>query len=376
MRDDYRVRALRVSLLAAVCCCALALPAGAAAAPTVVSLEFDHAFSDAAQGVALAASHGMPVTLFAISGRVGSPGYMTYAQLLTLQGQGDEIGGHTIDHPELATLPPAAQQHEICTDRAALQAAGLDVTDFAYPYGDFGAATPGIVRGCGYESARIAGGLGPRGGCHRPCPAVETIAPRRVYATRTPSSIVDTDSPATLRGYVEAAQRAGGGWLQLVFHHVCDRCDTYAVSEPTLAAFLSWLAARDGIRVETVRQVIETPFRPGPIRVRAGSGRVVSVRAAVGCPRAPGTATCAAVRGVRPGIVVAGAGSTVTIAAPAGASRLRLRGPRIGWWAVSAGATRWRIRMPDRPSTREATLLVSFPLGTAKYRLRFVTRRR
>jgi peptidoglycan/xylan/chitin deacetylase (PgdA/CDA1 family) len=371
------VRALRVSLLAAVCCCALTLPAaGAAAAPTVVSLEFDHAFSDAAQGVALAASHGMPVTLFAMSGRVGLPGYMTYAQLLTLQGQGDEIGGHTIDHPDLATLPPAAQQHEICPDRAALEAAGLDVTDFAYPYGDFGAATPGILRACGYESARIAGGLGPRGGCRRRCPAVETIAPRRVYATRTPSSIVDTDSLATLKGYVEAARRAGGGWLQLVFHHVCDRCDTYAVSEPTLAAFLSWLASRPAIRVETVRQVIETPFRPGSIRVRSGPGRVVAVRAAARCPRAPGTARCAAVSGVRPRVVIAGAGSTLAIAAPSPICALRLHLAHGSSRALRAGETRWRIHLPAHLSARTATLLARYPLGTARYRFLLTAIRR
>jgi peptidoglycan/xylan/chitin deacetylase (PgdA/CDA1 family) len=216
--------------------------------------------------VAMANSHGMRVTLFAMSGRLGLTGYMTASQLRTLQAEGNEIGGHTINHPDLAMLSPAAQRYEICGDRAALEADGLDVTDFAYPYGYFNRYTPGIVQSCGYQSGRIAGGLGARGGCPNPCPPAETIPPRNPYLTRTVNSVLQTTSLATIEHYVTAAERSRGGWVQIVFHYVCDGCDPYSVTEATLDRFVAWLAtrARLGTRVETVRQVIQTPAPNAP----------------------------------------------------------------------------------------------------------------
>jgi Polysaccharide deacetylase len=369
------VRALRASVIAGIVWCALA--SGAGARTTVVSLEFDHAFADALPGVALAHGHGMPVTLFAMSGRVGQPGYLTYPQLMALQAQGDEVGGHTIDHPDLSKLATAEQRTEICEDRTALQRAGLKVTDFSYPFGDFNAATPGILRGCGYESARQAGGLRSQGRCNGACPAAETIAPRRVYATRSANSVVESTSVATLERYVTRAQASGGGWLQLVFHHVCDRCDTYAVSEPALAAFLSWLATREktGIRVETVRQVIETPFRPPRLRVRVAGSRARSLRATIVCPRAPGTAACTRAPTTRPVPVAARLRSTLTVLAPPRASAVALWGGKTHSRARRTPHGRWTVPLPHRFVRRRVTLFVALPLGSAQYRFELVPTR-
>jgi hypothetical protein len=241
---------------------ASALPRGA----TVVSLEFDHAFTDQQPAIELANSLGMKVTVFAMSGRLGETTYMTAAQLLQVQAAGNEIGGHTINHEDLSELSPAAQRHEICADRWALEADGLDVTDFAYPYGHYDAATPGIVRSCGYLSARGAGGLESQGGCYGPCPPVESIPPADRWVTRTVDSVLVTTSLRTIEGYVTRAQRVGGGWVQIVFHYVCDRCDEYSITPQALSDFLHWLARDpDATRIETVRQVIATPA-PRPPR--------------------------------------------------------------------------------------------------------------
>jgi peptidoglycan/xylan/chitin deacetylase (PgdA/CDA1 family) len=283
---------IRSARLAGVALClGLALgPAGPATArdtrsPTIVSLEFDHATSDELPGIARAAALRMPVTLFALSGRVGTPGYMTVAQLRRLQAAGDEIGGHTVDHADLSKLSPAAQRAEICGDRAALQADGLRITDFAYPYGHFDAATPAIVRACGYQSARGTGGLASPGGCSGACPDVESVPPAKPFDTRTVNSVLDTTSPATLERYVTRAERRRGGWIQIVFHHVCDRCDQYAVSLPTLGRFLAWLARRRarGTVVRTVRQVIERPVRRRPTSSSCASSSCASSWACASC---------------------------------------------------------------------------------------------
>jgi peptidoglycan/xylan/chitin deacetylase (PgdA/CDA1 family) len=353
---------------------ALTVGPSSAAARTIVSLEFDHATSDQLPGIAVAADHGMPVTLFALSGRVGTPGYMTIAQLQALQAAGDEIGGHTIDHQDLSRLSPAAQRQEICGDREALEADGLDVTDFAYPYGHFDAATQGIVRGCGYQSARGTGGLASAGGCFGSCPAAEGIPPANPFDTRTVDSVLDTTPLSTIEAYVIHAERRGG-WVQIVFHHVCDRCDTYAVSVPTLTAFLGWLAARSarGTVVQTVRRVIETPFEPSAVwalRTAARSRMLANRR----CPATPVTAVCTTIpgRSMATAIPVRSDG-LVWLATSASAESVRLLAPaaravpgrrarRRGLWTLNVGTAR----------RGTATVAVRYPLGVADYPIRLV----
>jgi peptidoglycan/xylan/chitin deacetylase (PgdA/CDA1 family) len=240
---------------------------------TVVSLEFDDATSDQLAGVRLAAGYGMKVTLFAPSGLLGSAGFMSYGDLRGLEAQGNEIAGHTIDHLDLSQLSPADQRHQICDDRAALEAAGLNVTDFAYPAGNWTAETRGILRSCGYESARDDGGLRSQDGCSGACPPVETIPPADPFQTRTIYPVLSTTSLSTIESYVRRAEARGGGWVQFIFHRVCDGCDPFSISEGTLAGFLAWLAPRSaiGTRVKTVRQVIHTHRKRCKKRPRAKS---------------------------------------------------------------------------------------------------------
>jgi peptidoglycan/xylan/chitin deacetylase (PgdA/CDA1 family) len=352
--------------------------ARAASPRTIVSLEFDHATSDELQGTAIAAAHGMPVTVFAISGRIGADGYMTADQLRGLQRAGDEVGGHTTDHQDLATLSPAAQRTVICGDRAALGADGLDVTDFAYPYGHFGTATPGIARGCGYESARGTGGLASPDGCYGPCPVAESIPPANPFDTRTVDSVLATTPPAAIERYVTRAEQAGGGWVQIVFHHVCDRCDPYAVAPATLAGFLDWLAPRSatGTVVRTVRQVIETPFSPAAVRILRPGARPLRMLAGRRCPATPVTARCATVPGrARPTVVAVRRGGLIWLATSASPASVRLlapgarpvaarRAPRRGLWTLRVGTAR----------RGAATIAVDFPLGAAYYPVRLTPR--
>ncbi len=73
------------------------------------------------------------------------------------QGGLVEIGAHTVTHPVLSTLPPAAQRREIAKSKASLeQILGRPVTTFAYPYGkphDYTAETVEIVRRDGFGCA-------------------------------------------------------------------------------------------------------------------------------------------------------------------------------------------------------------------------------
>jgi peptidoglycan/xylan/chitin deacetylase (PgdA/CDA1 family) len=347
---------------------------------TVVSIEFDHAFTDALPAVELANRLGIRVTLFAMSGRLGRPGYLSADQLVTLQAAGNEIGGHTIDHEDLSQLPPAAQQQAVCGDRAALLADGLDVTDFAYPYGHLDTATPAIVRGCGYESARGVGGLAAPaciGGCRGP--RAESIPPADPFDTRTADSVLDTTSLATVERYVTQAERRGGGWVQIVLHHVCNACDTYAISPSAFSTFAEWLAGRASLGTvsETVHEVIDTPFIPAPLQV-SGTSQTLRLPAVERCPSTPVGSRCETSDRPAPLAVLAlRAPASILVRAGAAAKTvsLRVRGRRFTAAPLSRAGpgtiSRWRLAVRIGSSGR-AKLTVSYPLGVAIYRLRIV----
>jgi hypothetical protein len=67
-----------------------------------------------------------------------------------------EVGAHTVHHPVLSRLTPAAQRAEILDSRRRLEASGAAVGGFAYPFGtggDFNRITEGIVRQAGFRYA-------------------------------------------------------------------------------------------------------------------------------------------------------------------------------------------------------------------------------
>jgi peptidoglycan/xylan/chitin deacetylase (PgdA/CDA1 family) len=62
-----------------------------------------------------------------------------------------EIGAHTVNHPVLTTLSPAAQKREIELSKTALEELiNHPVTSFAYPHGDYCEETIGLLRQAGF----------------------------------------------------------------------------------------------------------------------------------------------------------------------------------------------------------------------------------
>ena len=235
---------------------AVAAPAASAGAPTVVSLTFDDGWADQQAALPYLNAHSMKGTFVVNSGLVGNSGIMSWDQLRSLQAAGHEIGGHTITHADLTQLDSASKRHEICDDRATLVAQGFDARSFAYPFGKWDYEASSIMRDCGYSSGRLAGGAG----CDT-CDKAETIPPVDRYATRSIDSVFYTWPLDQIKNYVIAAENNGGGWVQLVFHHICSDCDSYRITEADFAALLDWLAPRaaTGTTVKLVRDVITPP---------------------------------------------------------------------------------------------------------------------
>jgi len=112
------------------------------------------------------------------------------------------------------------------------------------------------VHDCGYNSGRGVSGVDDRKHF------AETIPPLDAYATRTPPNPKQRTTLDTIEGYVNAAEQNGGGWVQLVFHHLCDSCDAYSISEPNFTALLDWLQTQPDVVVETTQEVIGGPVNP------------------------------------------------------------------------------------------------------------------
>ena len=230
-----------------------AVVARAAVSPVVVTIQFDdgnaNQFTDA---FPILQAHQMLATFYVNTGVIGDSAHMSWDNLTTMYNAGMEIGGHTLYHTDIKKLKPADARVAVCQDRDNMIDHGLQPESFAYPFGSFDAGSEQIVHDCGYNSGRgVAGGT-------------ETIPPLDAYATRTPPNPKKGTKLARIEGYITTAQANGGGWVQLVFHNVCTKCDAYQITPTHFTALLDWIKGQEanGVTVETTEQVIGGPFNP------------------------------------------------------------------------------------------------------------------
>ncbi|MEV8228624.1 polysaccharide deacetylase family protein [Streptomyces sp. NPDC079167] len=129
-----------------------------------VVLTFDDGFADLPGPTAEAlAGRSMPATAYLTTGALTRSGggsllppapMMRLAQAPLLEQYGMEVGGHTVTHAQLDTLPPEALRSELVDSRKALEdVLGHEVTHLAYPHGYNSVRVRRAARAAGYESA-------------------------------------------------------------------------------------------------------------------------------------------------------------------------------------------------------------------------------
>jgi len=244
---------------------AAAAPAAAAEPQTIVSLTFDDGNADQMAAVQALDSAGLKGTFYIATGWVGAPGYFSRTQLNAIAADGNEIGGHSVTHPDLTTLPADEVARQICQSRQTLTDWGFRVTSFAYPYAAVDNAVEAAVKDCGFNSARGLGDIRSRFGC-ADCDYAESIPPADPYYTRALDEVDSSWTLADLQDAVTNAETHGGGWVQFTFHHICDdSCDSLGVTSSLFQDFVQWLAARaasHGTVVKTVDQVVGGAVKP------------------------------------------------------------------------------------------------------------------
>jgi peptidoglycan/xylan/chitin deacetylase (PgdA/CDA1 family) len=253
---------------------------------TVVSLTFDDAYQNQWLYLRpLLQSHNMNATIYVITSDSDGPFQccMGFAQLRTLQREGNDIGGHGVQHLNLTDPGTTYDQKvaDVCGSRTDLINNGInDPASYAYPFGAFNSTAESIVQSCGYQESRSGGGL--TSSTTTPSsPWAETLPPKDPYALRT----VDVDAPnaktlSDLKSFVTAAASHGGGWLPLTFHQICDQgasdysscMSTWsAVDDKIMGQFMDWLqnagqagGAPAGVSVQTARSAMNTPDTTPP----------------------------------------------------------------------------------------------------------------
>jgi peptidoglycan/xylan/chitin deacetylase (PgdA/CDA1 family) len=216
-------------------------------APTlVVSLTFDDTFAPQLEAATMLEARGLRGTFYVNSPRLhdgsangASSLYMSVQSALELQARGHEIGGHTLSHPLLSTLPESERIREIAGDRAQLLGLGLAARSVAYPSGDaetasdpaLGRSVLDVARTSGYSSGRDTNGFSLNNCNARP----EPLPPLDAFRVRSIRSVNDApegpggellppDTSDTLLGWMDHAMSCGGGWLPLIFHHLRTDC--------------------------------------------------------------------------------------------------------------------------------------------------------
>jgi peptidoglycan/xylan/chitin deacetylase (PgdA/CDA1 family) len=279
---------------------ALVCAASASAAPVTVTLAFDDGMGTRNDPAEILAPTGTRATFYVNTANVDKATttgewyreYLSWDQLAELHDAGHEIAGHTLHHVRLTppdpappadppTDPPGGDppvtdpaagepptdppptapgpqgpteeeiRTEVCDDREALTGAGYAARSFAYPYGRSDARSRAIVEECGYISGRTTSA---------PSPA-EAIPPVNPFATEAANT--DGMNGAQMLALVDAAKRGGGGWLQLIFHDICDTDDALCNGTPqdtvtprALKDLVAGLAADPEVRVRTAGDVV------------------------------------------------------------------------------------------------------------------------
>ncbi len=128
-------------------------PKAVAAKPII--LTFDDGYQDAYDSAfSLLQKYQMTGMFYLIVNKIGTPGYLTWEEILEMQKAGMMFGSHTLTHSDLRNLSPVNLEKEIKESREILtQKLGQEVTDFCYPSGKYSDTVLAEVKKDKYQTA-------------------------------------------------------------------------------------------------------------------------------------------------------------------------------------------------------------------------------
>lgn len=211
----------------------------------IISLTFDDGYdSYATTASPLMAAYNYKSTAYIITSEIGDTeaGYMTLAQIKAAYAAGNEIGSHTVNHPDLTTLSSTKLMNELVNSKNYLQTnLGTTITDFAIPYGTYNATVTAAIKKY-YQSSRTVDV-----GYNTP----DNFDPYRIVV----QNIDITTTQAQFQSWIDYAQQ-NNCWLVLVYHGVDNSGDQYSVSPQNLQSQLQYIH-QNNLTVETMSQALK-----------------------------------------------------------------------------------------------------------------------
>ena len=91
-------------------------------------------------------------TFFVIIDKIGTPGYLSWLNLLEMHRSGMSFGSHSMSHRPLTSLSIEEAIYELSESKAVLEdALGQPVLSFSYPYGECSSALHQLATKAGYQ---------------------------------------------------------------------------------------------------------------------------------------------------------------------------------------------------------------------------------
>lgn len=223
----------------------------------IVSVTFDDGWESVyTQAFPILQKNGIHTTQYIITNTFNNFDYMSVAQIQSLQKAGNDIGSHTVTHPNATQLSDNELNKELSSSKQTLvKEFGVPVQDFTSPYGAYNAHTLQVISQY-YRSQKNAEG-DPNANVLDTINLKGTFKQINIksYSIRKSTTIDD------IKKLVAAAQ-SNNGWLVLTYHQVDSSNENFSITPDEFNQHMQYLHTAN-IRSATVSQVLNA-LMPNP----------------------------------------------------------------------------------------------------------------